>query len=178
MRSALESLDDCRGLRKGDAGRGGRVAERVNRGEIKPRAQPANAAARADAEISLRPLVVVHVVHVIVHHLVVYVLIIAVPHLARRTTVAKRSARERERERKERANRTRIIALADTHVRACVLAVVRARGGACGFSRVDIPGVEEKKPRRPLVRCVTRRVTLSIGDALVSSLAIYMYLYI
>jgi len=51
-----------------------------NRGEIKPRAQPANAAARAD-EISLRPLVLVF--YVVVLHFVVYILVVVVPHLAR-----------------------------------------------------------------------------------------------
>lgn len=67
LRSALEPSDGGKGVGK----RGGRTrgpdCREGGRGEIKPRAQPVNAAARVDPEISLRPLIA-HVV--VVHHLV------------------------------------------------------------------------------------------------------------
>jgi len=62
LRSALAF-----GRRQGVGKGGGRTRGPGGRGEIKPRAQPVNAAARADPEISLRPLIA-HVV--VVHHFV------------------------------------------------------------------------------------------------------------
>lgn len=144
LRSALESSDSAAegGWKRGM--KGGSGCREGDRGEIKPRAQPANAAARADAEISLRPLVVIHVVHLVVRVLV------AVPRFARRTTAAEERSRGRGSERRERIERG--FARGQIRTRACVRAGVRARGGACVFSRVGIPGVEEKKrPRRPLM---------------------------